>query len=78
MPTILQDGPYTCVFFSSDRNEPLHVHVKREGRVAKFWIQPIQLATNRGFAAHELRQIERLVVKHRDSFEEAWNDYFGS
>lgn len=38
MPTILQDGPYTFVFFSSDRGEPLHVHVKRDGAIAKYWL----------------------------------------
>jgi hypothetical protein len=78
MPTILQDGPYTFVFFSSDRGEPLHVHVKRDQRIAKYWLQPISLAINRGFAAHELRQVERLVAKHQAVLVEAWNEYFGA
>jgi hypothetical protein len=30
MPTVLIDGPYSFVFFSSDRGEPPHIHVKRE------------------------------------------------
>ena len=78
MPTILQDGPYTFVFFSSDRGEPLHVHVKRDRAIAKYWLQPISLAKNIGFTAHELRQIERLVKKHEDTFVEAWYEYFGA
>jgi Domain of unknown function (DUF4160) len=78
MPTILQDGPYTFVFFSSDRGEPLHVHAKRDKRIAKYWLQPISLAKNIGFAAHELRQIERLVRKHQDTIVEAWYEYFGA
>ena len=65
MPTILQDGPYTFVFFSSDRGEPLHVHVKRDRAIVKYWLQPISLAKNIGFAGHELRHIERLVKKTR-------------
>jgi hypothetical protein len=28
-PTVLQSGPYRFFFFSSYRNEPIHVHVKR-------------------------------------------------
>lgn len=78
MPTILQDGPYTFVFFSSDRGEPLHVHVKRDRAIAKYWLQPISLAKNIGFTAHELRHIERLVKKHEDTFVEAWYEYFGA
>lgn len=78
MPTILQDGPYTFVFFSSDRDEPLHVHVKRDQQIVKFWLNPVALAKNRGFPAHELRQIERLVLKHRATLMEAWDEYFGA
>ena len=38
MPTILQDGPYSFIFFSSDRGEPPHIHVKRDRQLAKFWL----------------------------------------
>ena len=41
MPTVLRDGPYSFVFFSSDRGEPVHIHVKRERRVVKFWLDSI-------------------------------------
>ena len=34
MPTILRVGPYSFVFFSSDRGEPVHIHVKRDRHVA--------------------------------------------
>lgn len=78
MPTVLQDGPYTFVFFSSDRSEPRHIHVKRDRLLAKFWLEPIALAKNRGFSAQELNRIERLVEKHRETLTEAWHDYFGA
>jgi len=78
MPTILQDGQYTFIFFSSDRGEPPHIHVKRERRIAKFWLSPIVLAKNRGFAGHELNEIARLIAKHETRLLEAWNDYFGT
>ena len=28
MPTVMRVGPYSFVFFSSDRGEPPHIHVK--------------------------------------------------
>jgi uncharacterized protein DUF4160 len=76
MPTVLQDGPYGFVFFSSDRVEPPHIHVKRDRQIAKFWLDPIELAKNRGFAEHELNRIERLVGQHRAILLEAWHEYF--
>jgi hypothetical protein len=78
MPTVLRDGPYSFVFFSSDRAERLHIHVKRDRQIAKFWLEPVQLAKNRGFAEHELNEIERLVVHHRHTLVEAWHDHFGA
>lgn len=78
MPTALRDGPYTFVFFSSDRNEPPHIHVKRDRQIAKFWLEPVSIAKNRGFNDHELNQVERLVVQYQQALIEAWHDYFGA
>jgi hypothetical protein len=58
MPTVLQVGPYSFIFLSSDRGEPAHIHVKRDRQLAaKFWINPVSLEKNRGFKEHELNQI---------------------
>lgn len=78
MPTVLQIGPYIFIFFSSDRGEPAHIHVKRDRQIAKFWLDPIALATNRGFKEHELNKIERLVSDNRERLMEAWNDFFNA
>ena len=76
MPTVLRVGPYSFVFFSSDRGEPVHIHVKRDRQVAKFWLESVDLAKNLGFADHELKEIERLVTEHREFLIEAWHEYF--
>jgi hypothetical protein len=78
MPTVFKDGPYSFVFFSSDAGEPPHIHVQRERQIAKFWLKPMSLAKNRGFAAHELNRIARLVIKYEQNLLEAWRDYFGA
>ena len=78
MPDILRIGPYRFYFFSSEPNEPPHVHVAREELRAKFWLEPVALVTNRGFRAHELRRITRLVMQHQATLLEAWHDYFGT
>lgn len=78
MPIVLKDGPYSFAFFSSDGGEPPHVHVKQDCKIAKFWLQPVWLAKNRGFAGHELNQIARLVTRHEQNLLEAWHEYFGA
>lgn len=55
-----------------------YIHVKRERRIAKFWLAHVSLAKNRGFKEHEVNKIARLVVKHQERLLEAWHDYFGS
>jgi hypothetical protein len=78
MPTVLQVGPYSFVFFSSDRGEPPHIHVKRERQIAKFWLDPISLARNHEFKDHEINQITHLVVEHHQTLLEAWHEYFSA
>lgn len=77
-PTVLQSGPYRFFFFSSDRGEPAHVHVTRERKAAKFWLEHIRLEYNRGFAQNELTKIAALVQEHQTVLLKAWHDYFKS
>jgi hypothetical protein len=77
MPTILRSGPSRFYFWSRELNEPPHIHVDRDRYAAKFWLQPIALARNLGFKAHELRKIQPIVVEHQAEFLEAWHGHFG-
>ncbi len=63
MPTVLQVGTYSFIFFSSDQREPAHIHVKRDRKLAKYWLDPITLEKNRGFKEHELNQIAKLITR---------------
>ncbi len=58
MPTVATFGPYRVFFYSADRAEPVHVHVEREHKVAKFWLDPVRLARSGGFSRKELGRIE--------------------
>ncbi|HXM59896.1 MAG TPA: DUF4160 domain-containing protein [Terriglobales bacterium] len=78
MPTALRLGPYRFYFYSHEPNEPSHIHVDRDDLSAKFWLDPVQLAANFGFRAHELREIQSIVLYHRAQLLEAWNEFFGS
>lgn len=75
-PTVLQSGPYRLFFFSNDRREPVHIHVERDEKVAKYWLLPIRLAYNHGFSAGELNKVADLVRRHESELAKAWHEYF--
>ena len=76
MPTILRVGPYRIFFYSADREEPRHVHVEHDKRVAKFWLDPVRIQKNNGFAERETRWIQQIIEDKETLLIEAWNDYF--
>jgi len=58
MPTILRAGPYRLFFYSADRGEAPHVHMEREAKRAKFWLDPVRLHESRGFNRAEIKPVE--------------------
>ncbi len=41
MPTVLRHGPYRFFFYAGDRDEPPHVHIERDSKIAKLWLDPV-------------------------------------
>ena len=80
MPTILRIDGYRFFFYSSegDPREPPHVHVTSNDKVAKFWLNPVELASSKRIRASEISAIHALVVTHQSLFLGAWNAYFES
>ncbi len=78
MPTILKIKSYRFFFYSGDRDEPKHVHVECDDRIAKFWIDPVRLQFSGGFNRVEISQVHKIISKHHKQLLEAWDEYFGS
>jgi hypothetical protein len=78
MPTALRIGPYRFFFCAGDRREPPHVHVERENKKAKYWLEPVRFESNRGFRADELNRISTLIEENSEQLLKAWNGYFGN
>jgi hypothetical protein len=77
-PTVLRIGRYRFFFFSNEGHEPPHVHVQDGNNLAKFWLEPVELARSTGYPPRELTRVHALVVEHRHSLLEAWHEFFGS
>ncbi len=78
VPTVKNIGPYRFHFYSSDRDEPRHIHVERDLATAKFWLDPVRLERSGRFSRAELARLQKLVERHKLEFRKKWNDYFGT
>lgn len=76
MPTVLRLDGYRFFFYSLEGSEPPHIHVEHAGRVAKFWLRPVELVMSDGFRSAEISWLRSIVLTNRDSFEEAWHEHF--
>ena len=74
MPTLLRIKGYRIGFYSSEPDEPAHVHVHKAGCEAKFWLAPVQLSWNKGFRDPALREIARILAARETKLIEAWNE----
>ena len=76
MPTVLRVGPYRFYFYAGDGGEPPHIHVERDYREAKYWLDPIRLERSEGFSRKEINRLKVLVEEHETELLESWNEFF--
>lgn len=78
MPTVLRIGPYRFHFYTREPGEPPHIHVERDDKEAKFWLQSLELARNYGFAPHEINELAQIVWSaDQVTLIQKWHDYHG-
>jgi hypothetical protein len=77
MPVVLREGPYEVSVFCREHGEPPHVHVWRDGRRAKFWLLPLELADGGRFKPFELRRMHRMLAPHEAALFQKWQAIHG-
>jgi hypothetical protein len=75
---VLRWHGYRFFFYSADGWEPPHIHVIKDGKEAKLWLEECSVAANLGYNARELNEIVRKTQEERQAFLEVWNDHFGA
>ncbi|MDY6980133.1 MAG: DUF4160 domain-containing protein [Pseudomonadota bacterium] len=78
MPTVLRWKGYRVFFYVSDRDEPPHVHVFKDGMEIKVWLDSCAIAVNKGCSAREAEARRKMVEDFRQELTEAWHGYFRS
>jgi hypothetical protein len=76
MPTILRWRGRRFYFYSSDADEPPHVHVDHSGRTIKVWLRTLKVAYNDGYPMRGVTAILAVVDRNRDRLLEAWREHF--
>jgi len=72
MPIVLRVKGYKFWFYEADLDEPPHIHAGKEGKEAKYWLNPVRLARAGGFRPVDLREIERILHENHDFLLNAW------
>jgi hypothetical protein len=77
MPTLLLINGLRFFFYSSENNEPAHVHVTKGDANGKIWLLPnMEVAYMHGFTNSEIKSIIRIIDTYLESFKSRWNEYF--
>jgi hypothetical protein len=74
MPVVLRMKGYKFLFYEADLDEPSHIHIGKEGKEAKFWLEPVEMARTGRFKPIQLREIKRIIDEHRDDLVRAWKN----
>jgi hypothetical protein len=72
MPVVLRANGYKFWFYEADLDEPPHVHAGKDGKVAKFWLDPVKMARGGRFRPIQLREIRRIVHENRAYLLNTW------
>jgi len=78
MPSVLRIGRYRFFFYADDFDEPPHIHVECENKIAKFWFDPIRLDKSGGFNRIEINKIYKNIQEYQEKLMEEWDEYFGN
>ncbi len=81
MPVIFKHKGYRFFFFSNEGTplEPCHIHVRKGGAAAKFWIVPeVRLAEAYDMSSAESRELLRVIKQKQELIRRKWNEYFDS
>lgn len=76
MPEIFRCEGFVFFFYANEGQEPMHVHVRRAGGHAKFWIDPLELDFSEGLKVQELARADELIRQNEPLIRKKWHEVF--
>ncbi len=77
MPEVFRKFGFVFFFYSNEGHEPIHVHVRKSGGFAKFWIEPVELEYAQGMKIQDLRKAEELLLANTSLVIKKWYEIHG-
>ena len=78
MPEVFRALGFVFFFYSNEGQEPIHIHVRKAGGFAKFWIEPLELDFSQGMKITDIKLAEDLITEHLEIIKTKWNEVHGS
>ena len=72
MPVAHREKGYRFYFVMFDLHEPMHIHVDKGGKTAKFWLTPIAVARNQGYRTYALSELESIIKSNIQKLIRVW------
>ncbi|MBI1320743.1 MAG: DUF4160 domain-containing protein [Candidatus Hydrogenedens sp.] len=77
MPTILLVSGWRFFFYSNEGNEPPHIHCRKGGAEAKYWLYreafDIAEAYAHGLTPSDTRAVRKIIFEHFDYLLREWD-----
>ena len=78
MPTVYREKGYRFFFYSIE-HLPIHIHIEKENKTAKYDLIPIvDLVKSNGFNSSELKEIRTIIENNTELLILKWNEYFNN
>ncbi|HEY8575174.1 MAG TPA: DUF4160 domain-containing protein [Devosia sp.] len=77
MPTVFRWRGHRFFWYLADGSEPPHVHIWKDGKECKIWLNSLEVAYNHGYAPADLRNLVSVTAEQRNHLLEIWHDSFG-
>lgn len=78
MPEIFRKLGFVFFFYSNEGLEPMHIHVRKAGGFAKFWLEPIELDYSQGLKVQDIKVAQDLIEQNYELIKTKWNEIHGS
>ena len=78
MPEVFRLMGFVFFFYANGGNEPMHIHVRKAGGFAKYWIEPIELEFSQGMKVNDLKIAEKLISDYVELIKSKWDEVHGS
>ena len=76
-PTFLREKGYSFKIYSNEE-ERMHIHVIKEDKEAKFWLEPeVELAYKGDFSQSEINKIQTIVELYANHFKKQYQLHIG-